>query len=508
MTEPLVLPEPWVSYGRRTTQLAQAHPDRVAVVFAAQRGEERLVTWQELDEKSTRMAHLLADRGVDHESTVVVGLPNSVEHYFASYGAWKLGACVLPLRHDLPEWERNRLLDIAGATVIVADWSDLDPAAGVVVASKEIDALGDWPDEPLPDVVPAAARAIASGGSTGRPKIIRTPYPGAGIPPGQPGTPVTSVLGWEPGQVRLIPGPLYHMSPFVMSFTGLFEDMTLVTMERFQADQAIDLIERHRVQHALVVPTMLYRMARVPGVERRDFSSVVSIMSGGAKLAPWVWRKWIELLGPERIWEAYGATEAHGNTMIRGDEWLEHPGSVGKPVDTDLRILDENLQELPPGVVGEIFMRPHGAEGPTFEYIGGAREKRTPDGFAGVGDLGWVDEDGYLFVADRRVDMIISGGANIYPAEVEACLSEHPDVADVAVIGLPDPDWGQKVHALVQPRAPEAAPSEAELRAFCRSRLARYKVPKSFEFVDILPRNDVGKLQRSALVAERARSET
>lgn len=501
---PLTLPDPYVSYGRRTTQLAELHPDKAAIVFVSQRGVAREVTWRELDDQSTRAAHLLADRGVDHNSTVVVGLPNCVEHYVATYGAWKLGACVVPMRYDLPEWERDRLLGIADARVVITNGANIDPAHGTVVTSKEFDALADWPNDPLPDVVPAVARAIASGGSTGRPKIIRTPVPGAGIPHTPGGSSFTDELGWGPEQIRLIPGPLYHMSPFVMSFTGLFDDMTLITMERFHADLALDLIERYRVQNALMVPTMLYRMARVPGVEDRDLSSIVSFMSGGAKLAPWVWRAWIALIGPERIWEAYGATEGHGNTIIRGDEWLEHPGSVGRPFGTDLRILGEDGAELAPGEIGEIYMRPAGSEVPTFEYIGGAEEHRTPDGLASVGDLGWLDEDGYLFVADRRVDMIISGGANIYPAEIEACLSEHPEVADLAVIGLPDADWGQAVHAIVVPRDPKESPVEDELRAFCIERLARYKVPKTIEFVDALPRNDVGKLQRSALLKARA----
>ena len=244
-------------------------------------------------------------------------------------------------------------------------------------------------------------------------------------------------------------------------------------------------------------------MLRVPGVRERDFSSVASFVSGGAALAAWVMEGWIEILGPERMWEAYGATESHGNTIIRGDEWLEHRGSVGRPWNTELRILDDQYRELPPGEIGEIFMKRTTTESPTFEYVGVPPPRTTTDGLVSVGDLGWVDADGYLFIADRRADMIISGGANVYPAEVETALSEHPGVYDVAVVGIADPDWGKRVHAIVRPVSLEAPPSTESLDRHCRDRLARYKIPKSYEFVEDVPRS-FGKVRRSALAAERS----
>lgn len=489
--DPAQLPTGWVSYGRRLTDLAHVEPDQTALVFIADDGQERVISWRELEEGACQAGHFLANTGVAAGSVVAVGLPNCVEHFFFTWGAWKIGATVVPLRSDLPEWERERVLDVVQADAVVGHW----PGA---VSPVEV---GRHPTTPHADVVANPARAIASGGSTGTPKLIVTPAPAAGLP-GNLG-PLAAHLGWAPRQVRLIPGPLYHMSPFVMAFTGLFEAMPLVVLERFRAEQALDAIERHRVQHALLVPTMLHRMARVPGVEQRDFSSVTSFVSGGAKLAPWVWRSWIDILGPERVWEGYGSTEAHGNTYIRGDEWLHHPGSVGRPFNTLLRICDDDGIEVPAGTVGEIYMRPEATEAPTFEYLGGQPAKRTSDGLTCVGDLGWVDEDGYLFVADRRADMIITGGANVYPAEVEAACSEHPEVADVAVVGLQDPDWGHRLHAIVQARDPQSPPDATELSRHCRERLSPYKVPKTFEFVDALPRNDAGKIQRSALAAER-----
>jgi bile acid-coenzyme A ligase len=193
-----------------------------------------------------------------------------------------------------------------------------------------------------------------------------------------------------------------------------------------------------------------------------------------------------------------------GMTWIRGDEWLRHPGSVGHPHQFDLRIVDERGAECAAGTIGQIYMRDPASPGRPFVYLGAPPPPATADGFVSAGDLGWVDHDGYLYLADRRVDLIISGGANVYAAEVEAALSQHPGVDDVAVIGLADDDLGKRVHAVVQPVDPAAPPSPAELDVFARGRLAPYKVPRSFEFVDSLPRNEAGKIQRSALVATRS----
>ncbi|HYV89273.1 MAG TPA: feruloyl-CoA synthetase, partial [Candidatus Polarisedimenticolia bacterium] len=194
--------------------------------------------------------------------------------------------------------------------------------------------------------------------------------------------------------------------------------------------------------------------------------------------------------------------ERIGSTIATGVEWLAHEGTVGKAVGCTLKILDPDGRELPPGEVGDIFMKSTISAKP-FEYLGAAPPKTTPDGYATFGDMGWVDKDGYLYIADRRVDMIISGGANVYPAEVETALSEHPKVADAVVIGLPDEEWGRRVHAIIEP-AEGAVPGEAELKEYCRARLAAYKVPKSFEFVAKMPRSAAGKVNRGTLTAERA----
>jgi bile acid-coenzyme A ligase len=274
-------------------------------------------------------------------------------------------------------------------------------------------------------------------------------------------------------------------------------------MSKFDPAYALDLIERHRVNWLFLAPTMLRRMLRVPGIERRNLSSLQAVYHAGAPTPDWLREAWIDLIGAERMHEAFGATEAVGFVSIRGDEWLEHRGSVGRPRRTELRILDEQGCPVGTGVTGEIFMRPSEPDQPTYRYLGAPAARTTSDGFTSVGDLGWLDEEGYLYVADRRVDLILSGGANIYPAEVEAALSAHPLVADVAVVGLPDDDWGQRVHAIIQLADGSTPPSTAELDAFCRARLASYKRPKTYEFVGRLCRSESAKLRRSQLIAER-----
>lgn len=485
-----------MSFGRRLGMLADEHPARAAIIFVPREGEERWVSWHELDRASNRLARLLAARGVDERSTVVVGLPNCPEHYIACFATWKLGAMALALRAALPDRERDALLDLAQPTVVVADW---EGTAFPTLRRAELGADG-YDDGPLPDRVSDPGRALASGGSTGTPKIIITPGPLVAVP-GIP-NPLLAALGFQIGQIQLVCAPLYHSAPFVASYGGLFDDHTLVLMERFDAARAVELIALHRIESMYLPPILMQRIAALPDVSARDFTSVQAITSMGAPCPPWLKRFWIELVGAQRLTELFGSTELVGITIIRGDEWLAHPGSVGRPFASELRVLDDAGSDLPQGEIGEIFMRRKPFT-ESYRYLGSPPAKSTPDGFASVGDLGWVDAEGYLYIADRRVDMIVTGAANVYPAEVEAALTEHPAVADVAVIGLPDAEWGKRVHAIVQPREGAETPTASELDRHCRERLASYKAPKTYEFVAALPRSDAGKIRRSALVAAR-----
>ena len=487
-----------VSWGRRISMLAEEHPDKPAIIFTPREGPERTVSWRELDLTSNRLARRLQELGVDETSLLAIGLPNCPEHYFAAYAGWKLGALVLPVRSNLPQIERDGILEVGNPRAVVADWEDIPYPQ---VTSQELTQLHAYSSEPLPDKVAHPGKSVGSGGSTGRSKIIVDPRRWEAVP-GELG--YRTQAGFYSNQVQLITGALYHNSPFSWGHFGLFEDHTLVLMDRFDAAHAVDLIERYRVNFAFMAPTMMKRIVDLPDIQQRDFSSIQGIFQTAAPCPPWLKRAFMDLIGPEKLYESFGASEAVGTCSIRGDEWLEHPGSVGRPRNSELKILDENMNPVPTGEVGEIFMRPLNNDQPTYYYIGSPPAKSTPDGFVSVGDMGWVDEEGYVFLADRRVDLIITGGANVYPAEVEGPLSQHPEVADIVVIGVPDDDWGKRVHAILQPRNLQSPPDVADLDAWARQYLSSYKVPKSYEFIDELPRDGAGKIRRSSLVAERA----
>jgi bile acid-coenzyme A ligase len=479
-----------VPYGRRVRELAEADPQGIGLVFAALDGTERSVTWAELDRRSTQMARALAGRGVVVGDRVAVELKNSPEMVEVVLATWKLGAVPVPMRWDLPDWERARVLDVlAGRLCVRADDVDV------------LDESRSLPDDPLPEVVPPQANGICSSGSTGTPKVIIADRPGVWDPVGS--APFPSSWGEiERPQVVLVPAPLYHTNGF-SSLLSLLGGDTLVVLEKFDAARVLDLIERYRVTTFTATPTMLQRIARVPDVTERDLSSLVWILQGAAVMPPSLARFWIDLVGGERFFMAYGMTEGLGLAAMRGDEYLTHPGSVGRGYrETEIRILGPDLRDLPPGEIGEIYLRSPSSG--LYEYLGQTtRLSTTEDGFGTAGDMGYLDDDGYLYIVDRRVDMIISGGANVYPAEVENALIEHPGIADVVVIGLSDPEWGRRVHAIVEPGDPAAPPSEADVVAFAKERLARYKVPKTVEIIDRIPRSEATKVSRSALIAER-----
>ena len=492
------IPPDAISYGRRLGDLARERPDALALVFARRDGTQRRHSWRELDRASNRIARLLATHGLGQGDWLVIGLFNRPEHTLATLAGWKLGACVLPLSARLPPAERDGLLALADPALVLADW---EPASRPQLGLADLDRARGLDPGPLPDRISHPGKAVGSGGSTGRPKIIIDPRPWA-AEPGDTFRGLGGRVGMREGQNVLIPGPLYHNAPYCWSHWALFEGSTVVLMERFDAELALDLLERHRIGWTTLVPTMMLRMARVEGFERRDLSTLDGLMHTAAPCPPWVKRRWLDLVGPEKVFEAFGATEAIGTTMIRGDEWLAHEGSVGRPVGCEVRVLDEAGRDLPTGEVGELYFRLASGAPPDYEYRGSPPAPVTPDGFVTVGDLGWVDEEGYVFPADRRTDLIISGGANVYPREVEAVLTEHPQIRDVAVIGLPDDEWGQRIHAVILP-VEGTSPPTAELEAFCRTRLVSYKIPKSFELVPDFPRDPSGKIRRATLTAAR-----
>jgi bile acid-coenzyme A ligase len=477
-----------LSISRTISLLAEQDPDRPAITF-----EGRTVTRRELDQRTNRLARAYEALGVGQDDLVTIALPNGIEFYEAAIATWKLGATPQPVSAKLPEREREAIVELADPPVVVGAEPGSHGDRAALPAGFEPDpALSD---EPLPDRSPASWKAPTSGGSTGRPKIILAGDGGRLDPEAVPGSRM------QRDGVQLVPGPLYHNGPFVFSMRGLLHGNHLVVHRRFDAAATLADIGAHGVDWVLLVPTMMHRIMRLPEEQRlaHDLSSLQTVLHLGAPCPPWLKEAWIEWLGGERICELYAGTEAQGVTWITGDEWLEHRGSVGRPIGgSQMRILDPEGEDLPPGEVGEVFMRPAEGSGPTYRYIGA--EARERDGWESLGDLGWLDDDGYLYLADRSADLILSGGANVYPAEIEAALDEHPLVRSSAVIGLPDDDLGERVHALLDLTGEV---SDDDLRAHLAERLVRYKVPRTFERVEEPLRDDAGKVRRSALRSER-----
>lgn len=480
-----------VSIAARLRELAATAPDQVLYTHLGLDGVDREVTNAELSRRAHQVAAVLADRGVGVGHRVSIGLRNSPEFAFCTFACWLLGATPVPVRWDLPEWELERVRRVIDATV------DVDAGSlGWIAATA-----GDEPRE-FPDAISPSLNGICSSGSTGTPKVIlrgdQSVYSPLGATP--------FMAAWDPTTPRpqriLVPAPMYHTNGFA-TFSNLLGGDPLFVMEKFDAARVVDAIERHRITNFTATPTMLQRIADLPGVDHRDLSSIVWILQGAAVMPPSLVHRWGSLIGIERIVMAYGMTEGLGLTAIRGDEWLTHQGSVGRGFrGAELRILDDEQRDLPAREIGEIYLRSPTAWG--YHYLGDAKELRTtPDGFSTAGDLGWLDEEGFLYIVDRRVDMIISGGANVFPAEVETALIDHPQIADVVVVGLQDPEWGRRVHAIVEPADPAAPPSADEVIRYAKTKLAAYKVPKTVEIVDAIPRSAATKVNRAALVNER-----
>jgi len=376
---------------------------------------------------------------------------------------------------------------IAGASVDGGGRPRLDVPALLALADD---------DSPVEDRTAPIWKAPTSGGSTGRPKLILSGGPGVFTPAPGPGPYRTT-----PDDVMVMPGPLYHNGPFTSGFGGLGQGAHLIILPRFDAEATLAAVDRHRATWLYLVPTMMSRIWRLPADVRGqyDVSSLQTVWHLAAPCPPWLKEAWIEWLGPEVIMELYAGTEAQAVTIITGTEWLAHRGSVGKVAFGEMAAFDADGERLPPGEIGEVYMRRPEGLPPSYRYLG-ASPRTLPGGWESLGDIGSFDADGYLYLADRRTDMILVGGSNVYPAEIEAALDEHPLVQSSAVIGLPDEDLGSRIHAIVQPRP---GLSEEALREHVRGLLVTYKQPRTYEFVADNIRDDAGKVRRTQLREER-----
>jgi len=467
--------------GTQFSQLAEAAPDVPAVTC-----DGRTLTRGELEVSTNRLARAYAELGVRQGDYVTIVMPNSIEWVQAVLATWKLGAIPQPLSARLPDTELAGLLALRQPSLLVGR----DDPNG-----KSRSIAGDYTPDPTLSAAPHAEsvspvwKSMSSGGSTGRPKLIE-----AG---GDSRLPAAAgyALGAQEGDVQLMSVPLTHNTGFTTFAIGLIQGHHLVVMPRFEPREFLDLVTKHGVTFLATVPTIMQRLLPVyrAAPDAYDLSSIRRFWHLASPCPPAVKEAWIDLLGPEVIWELYGGTELQALTFINGAQWLEHRGSVGIVVAGEMKVLDDDGNECPPGVVGEIYMRPSPGSAPTYRYIGATAKSR--DGWDSLGDLGYFDEDRFLYLNDRRVDMFTVGGRNVYPAEIESALSAHPKVLSCLVVGVPDADLGQVPHAIVQADGLD----EAAVTSFLAERISSYKVPHTVEFSDTPLRDDAGKARRSAV---------
>ena len=478
-----------ISFINQLRALAADDPDFVAVTC-----QDESITRSELLRRGGDLAVHLQSLGVKFGDLVTVAVPNSIDWFVSYVGIWMLGATPQPVSSRLPQRELDALIDLANPPVVigVADGTVSGrPTIPVGFRAPSADASH------LPDVISPAWKAPTSGGSTGRPKLIVSGDPAAmdeTLPP---------PLLMDVGGCLVMPGPLYHNGPAVWSCQALLNGVRVALMPRFDPEGTLAEIQKHKGSVLYMVPTMMKRIWRLPEDVRDayDLSTLRVVWHLAEPCPEWLKQCWIDWLGAERIFELYAGTEAQTATIISGPEWLAHRGSVGKVQPGTVMIADEDFNELPVGEMGEVWMRSLRGT-PTYKYVGATARVRD-DGWESLGDMGRLDADGYLYLGDRASDMILSGGANIYPAEVEAAIQEHPAVQSCAVIGLPDEDKGAVIHAILE--ADATTVGEDELKAFLAERLVVYKIPRTFEYVDFPLRGDDGKVRRSALRAERVK---
>jgi bile acid-coenzyme A ligase len=453
-------------------------PDHFSAIRPGLHHKGEIWDWATLRRRSAQWRDWLADRDVSPDALVAFSFPNGPEFVALVFGIYAIGATPAPLSPKLPAFERDAILEV------------MRPA--LFVSEGQGPSLEDAPHSgTAPPHIAASWKACTSGGSTGRPKVIVDGRPAA-FAEG------ADFIGIPQNGCAFVPGPLYHNACFSAAIFALWRGSTVVTMDRFDAREALSTIERTRAEWSIMVPTMLHRIMALPASVRNSFdlSRWRMVVHTAAPMPEWLKRAWIEWRGPDHIWEVYGATEGLVRCWIGGGEWLSHPGSVGLPTGgARIRILDARGVDVPIGSEGEVYAMPADGPGATYRYIG-AERRQTADGWESVGDIGKLDAEGYLYLSDRRTDLIISGGVNIWPAEVEAAVLRHPAVRSCAVVGVADEDLGQRVHAVIE--CADGALTLETLSAFLMPFLARAKQPRSAVFQTDAVRDDAGKFRKSA----------
>lgn len=477
-----------------------------------------VVTFDELEARANQLAHHFRAHGLVEGDAVAILMENNQHMHAVMWAARRSGLYYVPINIHLTAAEAAYIIENSGAKAVIGSEALRETCAGLaghlrlpellLIADGDLDGWSRYPESvaahpvtPIDDEIEGDLLQYSSG-TTGRPKGIKRELQHVS-PSEAPGMMKMLVSFWmRPGAVYLSPAPLYHTAPSVWSMQVQAEGITTVVMEKFDAEGCLDAIARHGVTHGQFVPVMFTRMLKLPQSVRESYevSTLERVMHAAAPCPVEIKKQMIDWWGPI-VDEYYASSEAIGSTLITAEDWLKHPGSVGKPMLGNIHILDEDGNELPAGQAGEIFFE----GGNTFEYLNDpdkTASSRDTHGWMTVGDIGYLDDEGYLYLTDRRHHMIISGGVNIYPQEAENMLVTHPKVMDAAVFGIPDTEMGQSVKAVIQ-TVDSGDATEAfgdELLTWLRDRLAHYKCPRSISFEEQLPRTDTGKLYKQSLI--------
>ena len=487
---------------------AARQPHRPALIE-----DERSLTWEQFFRTRNRLAHALAGLGIGPGQHAIVYAHNALENLVVGAALRALGAIGVPMNHRLTAEEVAYILDDADATAVFVGDAFLPMAERVRGAARvkhwitlgaerrpwaeALDDLLARGDEAPPPSPPAMGGSMVyTAGTTGKPKgaLRRVTDPEAILPR------LAALDCLDPAQVHLVAGPLYHSAPGGFALYAQMVGGTVVVMRKFDPEEALRLVERHRCTTTFMAPTLLKRIVDLPAEVRGryDVSSMRSLVIAAAPCPMRVKEQALAMFGPV-LYEFYGSTELGVNTVLRPEDVLRKPGSCGRAAPgVELAILDDDGRRTAPGTPGELFVRRY--DGVFDEYYRNpAATAQTSRGeWMSVGDVAWMDAEGFVYICDRKRDMIISGGVNIYPAEIEDALHRHPAVEDAAVFGVPDPDWGERVHAAVQLR-PGRGVTPGELLEFCRAHLADYKTPREVSFHEAFPRDTAGKLVKRLL---------
>jgi bile acid-coenzyme A ligase len=473
-----------LSVRRRIADIARAEPDRTALVGFDTDLAEEVLSWREFADRVADVADALGaalDRRT--RSCAVVPAGNTLPAAIGIAAALTAEVPVFPLNPGTPPAERDALLGLLGRRF----------GHGYLMDAQLRPQRMDLPTGPERPTGGAVAYLLATGATTGIPKISARPGALCYDPAWTPSV-VIRQTGWRTGQRQLIVGPLYHAAPFTAFLDALLDSNTVVLQPFFAPQWTVELVRRYAIEWLQLTPAHMREILRLPDLDPAGFASLRAMLHTAARCDADTKRGWIDLLGPERVYELYGATEGIGVTLVRGDEWLARPGTVGRGFLTQIRILDDIGNPVPPGTTGTVFMRtPQRVS--RADYVNDQAIRTTLDGFATVGDHGRLDRDGYLYLEPRDHDTINVGGEKVDPDEVEAALRDHPAVIDAVAVAVPHQTLGSVVAAHIVLR-PGATVRKAELAAHCGRRLAGYKIPKHFTFVDQVPRSAAGKIQR------------